>query len=149
MQKLNIPEASLKIINKDGKLYVFDEFRKKDIMLTPEEWVRQHFAHYLVNSKGYPKSLTALEKELKLNNTKKRTDIVIYNTNGLPEIIVECKSSTVKITQNVFDQIARYNLNLKAKYLIVTNGIEHYFCKMNFAEQQYIFLKDIPNYSHK
>jgi len=146
MQKLNLPNAKLKIKSKENKLFVFDEFRKKDILLTPEEWVRQHFAHYLAHYKNYPKSLMALEKEMKLNNTKKRTDIVIYNKLGLPEVIVECKASSVKITQAVFDQIARYNLKLNASYLIVTNGIEHYFCKMNFKEQHYVFLKDIPNY---
>jgi len=146
MQKLNLPKVTLKIKSKENRLYVFDEFRKKDILITPEEWVRQHFAHFLVNQKKYPKSLTALERELKINNTKKRTDIVIYNLSGTPEIIVECKAAYVKITQTVFDQIARYNLKLNAKYLIVTNGLEHYFCQMDFEKQQYVFLRDIPNY---
>ncbi len=147
MQKLNLPEIKLRFKSKENKLFIFDDFRKKDILLTPEEWVRQHFAYFLINQKKYPKSLTALEKELKLNNTKKRTDIVVYNTLGLPEIIVECKASSVKITQSTFDQIARYNLKLKANYLIVTNGLEHYFCQMDFENQQYVFLKDIPNYT--
>ncbi len=148
MQKLNLPPVELKIKSKENKLFIFDDFRKKDILLTPEEWVRQHFAYYLINNKKYPKSLTLLEKELKLNNTKKRTDIVIYNTQGTPEVIVECKAMNVKITQQTFDQIARYNLKLKAKYLIVTNGLEHYFCQMDFENEQYVFLKDIPNYQH-
>lgn len=147
MQKLNLPSVELKIKSKENKLFIFDDFRKKDIMLTPEEWVRQHFAYYLINQKKYPKSLTVLEKELKLNNTKKRTDILIYNTLGTPEIIVECKAMSVKITQNTFDQIARYNLELKANYLIVTNGLEHYFCQMDFKNKKYVFLKDIPNYT--
>lgn len=148
MQKLNLPPVELKIKSKENKLFIFDDFRKKDILLTPEEWVRQHFAYYLINNKKYPKSLTLLEKELKLNNTKKRTDIVIYNTQGTPEVIVECKAMSIKITQQTFDQIARYNLKLKAKYLIVTNGLEHYFCQMDFENEQYVFLKDIPNYQH-
>ncbi|MGY5354372.1 type I restriction enzyme HsdR N-terminal domain-containing protein [Wenyingzhuangia sp. IMCC45467] len=147
MQKLNLPDVHLKIKSKENKLFIFDPFRKKDIMLTPEEWVRQHFAHYLVHHKKYPISLTALEKELTLNNTKKRTDILIYNTSGTPEIIVECKASSIKITQEVFDQIARYNLELNANYLVVTNGLEHYFCKMDFENKKYVFLKDIPNYT--
>lgn len=147
MQKLNLPDVYLKIKSKENKLFIFDPFRKKDIMLTPEEWVRQHFANYLVHHKNYPSSLTALEKELILNNTKKRTDILIYNSKGTPEIIVECKASSVKITQEVFDQIARYNLELNAKYLVVTNGLEHYFCQMDFENKKYVFLKDIPNYT--
>jgi len=147
MQKLNLPDVELKIKSKENKLFIFDPFRKKDILLTPEEWVRQHFANYLVAYKNYPASLTVLERELILNNTKKRTDILIYNTQGTPEIIVECKAMNVKITQTTFDQIARYNLKLNANYLIVTNGLEHYFCKMDFKKHQYIFLEDIPNYN--
>jgi len=148
MQKLNLPSVELKIKSKENKLFIFDDFRKKDILLTPEEWVRQHFVAYLIHQKKYPISLTVLEKELKLNNTKKRTDILIYNTQGTPQIIVECKAMSVKITQATFDQIARYNLKLKAKYLIVTNGLEHYFCQMDFENERYIFLKDIPNYTN-
>ncbi|MEN8764550.1 MAG: type I restriction enzyme HsdR N-terminal domain-containing protein [Wenyingzhuangia sp.] len=147
MQKLNLPDVHLKVKSKENKLFIFDPFRKKDIMLTPEEWVRQHFAHYLVEYKKYPTSLLVIEKEFSLNKTKKRTDILIYNTMGTPEIIVECKASSVKITQHTFDQIARYNLKLKAKYLVVTNGLEHYFCKMDFKNEKYVFLKDIPNYN--
>lgn len=146
MVKLNLPDVDLKIKSKENKLFIFDPFRKKDIVLTPEEWVRQHFASYLTIEKNYPVSLTVLEKELILNNTKKRTDIVIYNTQGSPEIIVECKAPTIKITQSTFDQIARYNLQLKATYLIVTNGLVHYFCQMDFKNKQYLFLKDVPNY---
>lgn len=146
MVKLNLPDVNLKIKSKENKLFIFDPYRKKDIMLTPEEWVRQHFASYLTIEKKYPVSLTVLEKELILNNTKKRTDILIYNTQGTPEIVVECKAPTVKISQSTFDQIARYNLQLKATYLIVTNGLEHYFCQMDYENKQYLFLKDVPNY---
>ena len=147
MQKLNLPFVDLKIKNKENKLVIFDAFRKKEIILTPEEWVRQHYTYYLVNQKKYPISLIALEKELKLNNRKKRTDIVVYNPDGSPHIIVECKATSIKIDQSVFDQIARYNLKLNATYLIVTNGLEHYYCQMDTANECYVFLQDIPNYS--
>jgi len=121
--------------------------RKKNVVLTPEEWVRQNFVQYLINHKKYPTSLIAIEKQLKINNLVKRTDILIFNKNGNPNIIVECKAPTVKISQDAFDQIARYNLKLQAKFLIVTNGLEHFYCKMNHQQMQYDFLKEIPNYS--
>ncbi|KOY52338.1 Type I restriction enzyme R protein [Polaribacter dokdonensis DSW-5] len=117
------------------------------MVLTPEEWVRQHFVQYLIDEKRYPASLIALEKQLVINNRKKRTDVLIFNKNGTPEIIVECKAPSIKITQDTFDQIARYNLKLNAHYLIVTNGLQHYYCKMDFENETYIFLKDIPSYN--
>lgn len=116
------------------------------MVLTPEEWVRQHFVHFLIDKKNYPTSLIALEKQLTINNRKKRTDILVFNTEGTPEIIVECKAPTIKVTQDTFDQIARYNLKLKANFLIVTNGLEHFYCKMDFENETYIFLKEIPDY---
>lgn len=146
MHKLNLPTYQFKISKKDEKHYIFDEFRKKNIVLTPEEWVRQHFLQFLVQEKKYPKSLIAVEKEIKVNELKKRFDILVYNTFGKHEIIVECKSPKIKISQATFDQIARYNLQLKAEYLIVTNGLEHFYCKMDFDTQCYVFLKEIPNY---
>ena len=127
-------------------MLIFDKLRKKYIVLTPEEWVRQHFVYFLIEEKKYPVTLIALEKQLTINNLKKRSDILIFNTNGKPEIIVECKAPSIKITQNTFDQIARYNLKLRANYLIVTNGLEHFYCKMDFKNETYIFLKDIPHY---
>lgn len=147
MHKLNLPAYSFKINKKKEKYYIFDEIRKKNIFLTPEEWVRQHFVQYLIKEKKYPKSLIAIEKEIKVNNLKKRFDILVFNKKGTHEIIVECKSAKIKITQATFDQIARYNLELKANYLIVTNGLEHYFCKMDFEKQKYIFLKECPVYN--
>ncbi len=149
MINLNLPSYSFKIKNKENKLYIFDIIRKKNIMLTPEEWVRQHFIHYLIEEKKYPKSLIAVEKQLTINNLSKRTDILIFDNKGLPNIIVECKAPSIKISQNTFDQIARYNLKLKAKYLIVTNGLQHYYCKMDHQKMQYDFLKEIPIYSKK
>lgn len=146
MQKLNLPSYDFKFKNSENKPYIFDYLRKKFMILTPEEWVRQHFVHYLMNEKKYPASIIALEKQLVINNRKKRTDILIFNRNGKPDIIVECKAPSIKITQNTFDQIARYNLKLNANYLIVTNGLQHFYCKMDFKNETYIFLNDIPDY---
>ncbi len=147
MTNLNLPPYSFKIKSKENKLYIFDMLRKKNVVLTPEEWVRQNYIQYLINEKKYPKTLIAIEKQLKINNLIKRTDILIFDKNGNPNIIVECKAPSIKITQDAFDQIARYNLKLQAKYLIVTNGLEHFYCKMNYQQMKYDFLKEIPNYS--
>ncbi len=146
MQNLNLPTYPFKIKKVGEKYYIFDTIRKKDILLTPEEWVRQHFIRFLLQEKGYKASLLAVEKEIKVNNLKKRFDILVFNHKGEHEIIVECKAPQIKITQAVFDQIARYNLKLNAKYLVVTNGLEHYYCKMDTENQRYIFLKDLPKY---
>lgn len=146
MTNLNLPTYSFKIKSKENKLYIFDILRKKNVVLTPEEWVRQNYIQYLICEKEYPKTLIAIEKQLEVNNLIKRTDILIFDKNGSPNIIVECKSPMVKITQNTFDQIARYNLKLNAKYLIVTNGLQHFYCKMNYEQMEYVFLNEIPNY---
>jgi len=147
MQKLNLPTYNFKIKSNENKTLIFDKLRKKYMVLTPEEWVRQHFVYFLIEEKKYPISLIALEKQLTINNRKKRTDILVFNTAGNPEIIVECKAPSIKITQATFDQIARYNLKLKATYLIVTNGLEHFYCKMDFENETYIFLKEVPDYN--
>ena len=146
MVSLNLPKAELKIKSSENTLYIFDIIRKKYVVLTPEEWVRQHVVHYLINSKGYPKSLIAVEKQLTINTLKKRFDILVFNTQGLPDLIIECKSPSINISQDTFDQIARYNLKLNAKRLMVTNGLQHYFCKLDPLNKQYIFLKDLPVY---
>ena len=117
------------------------------MILQPEEWVRQHCIQYLIKKKGYPKSLINVEKEIKVNNLKKRYDIVVFNTDGSIHIIIECKAPKIKITQNTFDQIARYNLVLNASFLMVTNGINHYYCMMDFKAEKYKFLEDIPEYN--
>jgi len=147
MIKLKLPDFDLKIKSKENKYFILDIIRKKYVVLTPEEWVRQNFIHFLIEHKKYPKSLIAVEKQLKINTLTKRTDILIFNKNAEPDIIVECKAPSVKISQKTFDQIARYNLKLNANYLIITNGLQHYFAKMNSKEKKYIFLKDIPEYS--
>ena len=146
MQKLNLPNYNFKLKSSENKTLIFDKLRKKYMVLTPEEWVRQHFVSFLIEEKKYPVSLIALEKQLTINNRKKRTDILVFNSDGNPDIIVECKAPSIKISQDTFDQIARYNLKLKANYLIVTNGLEHFYCKMDFENETYVFLKEIPNY---
>ena len=146
MQKLNLPSYTFKLKSNENKTLIFDKWRKKYLVLTPEEWVRQHFVEFLISEKKYPVSLIAIEKQVTINNLKKRTDIVVFSSDGIPNIIVECKAPYIKIAQNTFDQIARYNLKLKANYLIVTNGLQHYFCKLDTENETYIFLKDIPDY---
>lgn len=146
MQKLNLPSYTFKLKSNENKTLIFDKWRKKYLVLTPEEWVRQHFVEFLITEKKYPVSLIAIEKQVTINNLKKRTDIVVFSSDGTPNIIVECKAPQIKIAQDTFDQIARYNLKLKANYLIVTNGLQHYFCKLDTENETYIFLKDIPDY---
>lgn len=146
MQKLNFPTYSFRFKNSENKLLIFDGIRKKFVVLQPEEWVRQHCVQYLIQHKKYPQSLINVEKELKINTLKKRYDIVVFNPDGSIYLIVECKAPTLQINQETFDQIARYNLELNATYLMVTNGINHYYCQMDFEQECYQFLKDIPNY---
>lgn len=147
MQKLNLPFFDFRLKSNENKTLIFDSLRKKYVVLTPEEWVRQHYSRYLTEVKKYPVSLIAIEKQLTINQLKKRTDIVIFDTNGLPKIIVECKAPSIKITQDTFDQIARYNLKLNAQFLVVTNGLQHYYCMLDTENERYVFLQDIPEYS--
>lgn len=146
MLALNLPPYPFKISNKSGKKYIFDVLRKKYVILTPEEWVRQHFTHFLLEHKGYPEGLLANEVQLDLNGTKKRCDTVLYNRDLTARMIVEYKAPHVRITQTVFDQITRYNMVLKVEYLVVTNGIFHYCCHIDYAARSYVFLPDIPAY---
>lgn len=146
MQQLNFPSYSFRLKSSENKTFIFDIIRKKHLVLTPEEWVRQHVIHYLHKEKKYPISLMAVEKQLKINSLNKRTDVVIFNRNGNPHIIIECKAPSVPITQKVFDQIAQYNLALQSDYLMVTNGLEHYYCQMDTENKTYVFLKEIPKY---
>ena len=144
--KLNLPNVALKTKLVDGTTQVFDVVRKKYFKLSPEEWVRQHFLHYLNIEKNYPFGVMKVEKMVKYNNLSTRADIIIYNREGKPHMIVECKSSDTKITQDVFDQISRYNFNLRVKYLVVTNGLQHFCCKLDYQKNKIVFLKDIPVY---
>jgi hypothetical protein len=145
MQKLQFPTYQFRFKNSENKVAIFDEIRKKFIILSPEEWVRQHVVHHLIYDKSYPKSWINVEKLIKLNGLTKRYDVVVFNPDGSIFLLVECKAPEINISQNTFDQIARYNLALKANYLMVTNGLEHYFCQMDYVNEKYHFLKNLPN----
>lgn len=147
MQKLNFNNYSFRLKNSENKVYIFDAIRKKFLVLTPEEWVRQHTLQFLIQELNYPISLINVEKTIKINGMNKRYDIVVFNPNGSIKIIIECKAPEVQITQATFDQIARYNFILQANYLMVTNGLNHYFCQMDFENENYMFLKDLPAYN--
>lgn len=147
MHKLNLPAYTFQLKSNENKTLIFDNLRKKYVVLTPEEWVRQHFVTFLIQEKKYPVSLIAVEKQLTVNKLKKRTDILVFSVEGSPHIIVECKAPSVKITQATFDQIARYNLQLQATYLIVTNGLQHYYCLLDTENECYHFLQDIPEFT--
>ena len=145
MQKLNYPSFTFKLKTNENKTLIFDIVIKKYVTLTPEEWVRQNTIHYLFKEKNYPISLMAVEKQLKIRTLRKRIDIVSYTNDGIPFLIVECKAPSVQISQDTFDQIARYNLKLEAQILMVTNGISHYYCVMNHKKQAYEFLSELPD----
>ena len=147
MKRLNLPTYSFNIKLIEQSKYIFDFIRKKFVILTPEEWVRQNFLRFLVDEKKYPASLIIVEKEFKLNALSKRSDAVVYNRAGNPIVIIEFKASEVKINQKVFDQIVRYNIKLNVEYLIVSNGIEHYCCRINKEDSSYFFLKEIPDFN--
>lgn len=147
MQKLNFPEYAFRFKNTENKVAIFDEIRKKFILLTPEEWVRQHVVHFLLTAKNFPKSHINVEKVVKINGMNKRYDIVVYRPDGSIFLIVECKAPSVSISQATFDQIARYNMILKSRYLMVTNGLNHYFCQMDNEAERYVFLREIPPYT--
>jgi type I site-specific restriction endonuclease len=144
---LNLPQYEIKIKQQGHGHYIFDCIRKKYIKLTPEEWVRQHVLNYLINHLKYPQGLTAVEYTITVNQLNKRCDIVAFNQQGIPLLIVECKAPEVSITQTTFDQIATYNLKLNVGYLVVTNGLQHYCCKMEYNPLSYSFLEKIPAYS--
>ncbi len=148
MQKLNFPNYTFRFKNSENKIAAFDEVRKKFIILTPEEWVRLHTVQYLKVEKLFPLSHINVEKQLILGNLIKRYDVVVFDPTGGIHLIVECKAPSVKITQSTFDQIARYNINLKAKYLMVTNGLDHYFCQMDYEAEQYNFLPELPKFQY-
>ncbi len=147
MKNLNLPDFDFRTRKLNGKTEMFDEFRNKFVVLTPEEWVRQNLLKYLHYEKNIPKGLMAVEKGLLVNRLNKRTDIVIYNKKGNAAMIVECKAPEIKISQDTFEQIARYNMTLKVNYLLVSNGINHYCCKINFEKQQYEFIQNIPDFN--
>lgn len=143
---LNLPTCQFQIMRSADGDKIFDRLRKKFVALTPEEWVRQNFVNYLVEYKGFPVSLMANEVAITLNNTRRRCDTVVYSKMAEPLVIIEYKASSVEITQQVFDQIVRYNMVLRAQYLIVSNGLNHYCCSIDYDNNSYKFIKDIPNY---
>jgi hypothetical protein len=147
MQKLNFYSYSFRFKNSENKVSIFDEIRKKFIILTPEEWVRQHVIQFLLEEKKYPISHINVEKILKVNGLRKRYDVVVYNPDGSIYILIECKAPAIKIAQATFDQIARYNMTMNAQFLMVTNGLNHYFCQMDFENEKYQFLAELPNYT--
>lgn len=147
MLSLNLPPYATKITVRDGKNAIWDVIRRKYVALTPEEWVRQHFVHFLVDHKGYPQALMANEVAISLNGMSRRCDTVLYNRTLTPRMIIEYKAPHIPITQKVFDQICRYNLVFRVDYLIVSNGLSHYCCRMDYDHQSYRFLADIPEYS--
>ena len=146
MQKLNFPQYTFRFKNSENKIAAFDEIRKKFVILTPEEWVRMHVVQYLISEKKIPKSLINVEKQLKIGKRIKRYDVVVFNSEGKVNIIIECKAPSVKITQDTFDQIARYNMSLDATYLMVTNGLQHFYCQLDYELEKYHFLKSLPEY---
>lgn len=148
MLELNLPPFDKKITMKDDKAFILDVIRRQYVALTPEEWVRQHFVHFLIEHKGYPQSLMANEVQLKLNGMSRRCDTVVYDRALRPRVIIEYKAPSVSITQRVFEQICRYNIVLQVDYLIVSNGLVHYCCKVDYANRSYTFVEDIPEYSN-
>lgn len=144
--KLNLPDYEHRWRATQGAREIFDPVRKKFVVLTPEEWVRQNFLRYLMEEKKMPQSLIRVEMTISVNGLTKRSDIVVHNKQGLPLVAVECKAPSVRITQAAFEQLARYNLSLQVPYLIVTNGLQHFFCRFSEEQQVYLFLPEMPDY---
>lgn len=144
--ELNLPPYPFRITLKDKTHFIFDEIRKKHLVLTPEEWVRQHFIQFLIKERGFPRSLIQIEGGLNLNQLQKRTDIVIFNTQGERVVVIECKAPAVKISQGVFDQAARYNSVHKAKWLVVTNGLKHCYARIDHIGGEFLFFEELPEF---
>ena len=148
MLQLNLPEYNFRIKKQDEKLLIFDTQRKRYVSLTPEEWVRQHFIRFLIEEKGYPAAYLAIEKQLSMNGMNKRCDAILYNEHALPVLIIELKAPSVSITQTTFDQVAVYNAKLKVDFFMISNGIEHYCCKVDTNNSRYEFFAELPDYSN-
>ncbi|AZQ63683.1 type I restriction enzyme HsdR N-terminal domain-containing protein [Flammeovirga pectinis] len=143
MQDLNLPKSKVRLEQKEGKTYIFDPIRKKMLLLTPEEWVRQQFLQMLL-SMGISKGLVGIEGGLKVNKIQKRADLLIFDRGGAPFLLIECKAPSIKLSNETFKQVAAYNATIKAPYIGITNGLQHYFCAINFENSSYDFLKEIP-----
>lgn len=146
MESLNLPTYLFRLKEDKGKKYIFDEIRRRFVLLTPEEWVRQHVVHFLVTLKNFPQSLISIEKGFSHNRRKQRFDLLVYDRKGIPLMLVECKAPAVEINQLAFDQAGRYNNKYKASFLLITNGIKHYCCQIHSTNRQYRFLQDIPDF---
>lgn len=144
MRKLNLPEIKVTLKKEQGKVWIFDIIRKKYIILTPEEWVRQHFIHYLIYHLKYPRSLFRIEGSLSYNTLQKRSDILIFDRDGKPWMLIECKAADIRLSQKAFNQVAVYNMTVNAKYLAVTNGMAHYCCEALKAGEESVFLESFP-----
>ncbi len=144
--QLNLPSFEFKLKEDKGKTFIFDAFRKKYVVLTPEEWVRQNVLEYLVQNKNYPRGWIAVEKEIDLNGLKRRYDALVYTPEGNVWLLIEFKAPNIAITEEVFKQISAYNFKIKAPNLLVSNGLQHFFAQIDFEKQTYRFLKEIPNY---
>lgn len=147
MNELNLPSFDVKIRGTREKPEILDFLRRRYVALTPEEWVRQHFTHWLVEHKGYPKGLLGNEVALLCGDKTLRCDSIVYDKAAKPQMIIEYKAPTVPVTQRVFSQISAYNLLLHVDYLVVSNGLQHYCCRMDYDAQTYHFLQDVPDYS--
>lgn len=147
MQKLNFPDYNFRLKSTEKNTLIFDSIRKKFVVCTPEEWVRAHTIQFLIQEKGYSPNLLNVEKQIIVRGITKRYDIVGYKPSGDIALVVECKAPHVPITQDTFDQIARYNFTLRAEYLMVTNGLNHYYCQMDWKEERYSFLRELPTFT--
>ncbi|WP_340113265.1 type I restriction enzyme HsdR N-terminal domain-containing protein [Maribellus mangrovi] len=146
MQKLNLPEYDLRIKTEGNRTLIFDGIRKKYVALTPEEWVRQNFIQFLKMEKKFPESLMAVEKQILVNGNPRRFDLLIYSRKGQPHLIAEFKAPNVKITQDTFDQVVRYNMALRVEQVVVSNGMQHFACQIDYTNNSYSFLREIPKY---
>lgn len=149
MEKLNLPEYAFRTRTEGGKQLIFDAIRKKFVVLTPEEWVRQNFIRYLQKEKKYPESLMAVEKQIMVNGKQRRFDLLIYLRNGQPHLIAEFKAPNVKITQDAFDQVVRYNMALRVERVVVSNGMQHFACEIDYVNNTYSFLHEIPEFCER
>ncbi len=146
MKELNLPEYSFRIIERDGKRMILDTLRRKYVRLTPEEWVRQNFVQYLIQEGLYPPGLIGIEVPAPFNRLKKRVDVLVYDRMGKPVMIVECKSYNLPLDESVFEQIATYNMKYNVPFLVVTNGMHHYACRLEAGSARPGYLNVIPLY---
>lgn len=146
MTALNLPPFQHQLQRRAGKVAIFDIIRRKYVALTPEEWVRQHFVHYLIHQLAYPKALMSVESGLRYNQMARRSDVLVLDRTGAPFMVVECKAVTVPLSTQVFEQVAVYGQSLRARYLTVTNGIDHYCCRMDYTTGTYAFQDALPEF---